>query len=819
MKFSFSSEAFCEWLVFNLRRFRISITVFFLLTLAVSVYYAGKLTLVTDLARLLPEGTESVDDFRRLQKNMGGIGFFTLILESEEPAHDRLVRQAGALVEKIQSDEFIQNNTIDILFDLKHVFFRKYGLLYADLADIKKLHERLQRKIEYEKRRVNPLLFDIEAEKPVRFYTHDIIRKYHAEGIGSDYLMNAEQTRLLILLKPSKPSLDLAFSEKYYNRLSTITAGFLEGSDTGYMIGGRYIEELEQNRIITRDIARTSGLTLTILILTMVLFFRSVRAIVVVGLPLLTGLVYTFALTYFFIGRINLISAFLASILLGLGIDYGIHLFSRFKEERVAGHGLTAALVITFQHSGSSVLLGALTTASAFIALSFSEFSAFSEFGLMALIGVLVSVAAFFLYMPVMVFFTERFSITPTPMLKAAPGRRKIIWLLFAVGIGLNIFTFTVSDRLPFEYNFARLAAVSKLQKQADEHERAIIDKQKNPMVYEVDSLDMLRQLEKNLQNRPPTGRGEARSLLLFEPDNLQIKQKYIAQMHRMLLQAERYTSRSQNPAVYEKIQKGLQYTDIGRFSFDQVPAPFKRIFQSETESGRSYYYFLHPAEDYNPKRGAIDFARLNRFVCIGHPEVLERENCPREARLIKGTASAVILSDVLRLISRDVESGLVIVVSVILFILLLVIRSFRGFLLVVVPLAAGITAVGGVMYLLNEMFDSVLFRFNYINVIAFPILLGVGIDNGLHLVRRLRESGLENVNFTMSETGNAVFLSNLTTVAGFASLIFAAHKGLASLGMLTFLGIGSIYIAYASIFPLLARLLRKIQEKRDLLK
>jgi len=133
------------------------------------------------------------------------------------------------------------------------------------------------------------------------------------------------------------------------------------------------------------------------------------------------------------------------------------------------------------------------------------------------------------------------------------------------------------------------------------------------------------------------------------------------------------------------------------------------------------------------------------------------------------------------------------------------------GFLIIFLPLSCGILTSFAILYLGSLVSDHVIFKLNYINIVAFPVLLGVGIDNGLHLYRRLKEHPVQDIKFVMSETGNAVFLSNFTTFIGFLSLVFASHRGLSSLGFLAAIGIANIFISYSVIFPFLTKLFHKI--------
>ena len=93
----------------------------------------------------------------------------------------------------------------------------------------------------------------------------------------------------------------------------------------------------------------------------------------------------------------------------------------------------------------------------------------------------------------------------------------------------------------------------------------------------------------------------------------------------------------------------------------------------------------------------------------------------------------------------------------------------------------------------------------NFANVIVIPLLLGMGVDSGIHLVHRLRGGNLPSEGLLGTTTARAVSLSALTTVAAFGTLGLSAHPGLASLGRLLALGLGWILVCNLVLLPALA--------------
>ena len=93
-------------------------------------------------------------------------------------------------------------------------------------------------------------------------------------------------------------------------------------------------------------------------------------------------------------------------------------------------------------------------------------------------------------------------------------------------------------------------------------------------------------------------------------------------------------------------------------------------------------------------------------------------------------------------------------------------------------------------------------FPFSIINVIGLPLILGIGIDDGVHIIHRYRIEGKMKLAYTMSSTGKAIFLTTMTTLLGFGSLIPSTYRGYGSLGILVSLGIGLCFITSVIVLP-----------------
>ena len=97
------------------------------------------------------------------------------------------------------------------------------------------------------------------------------------------------------------------------------------------------------------------------------------------------------------------------------------------------------------------------------------------------------------------------------------------------------------------------------------------------------------------------------------------------------------------------------------------------------------------------------------------------------------------------------------------------------------------------------------------LNIMAIPMIIGIGIDDGVHIVHRYQIEGFKSHKQVFASTGRAVFLTSVTTMVGFGSLWFATYRGLGSMGIALFIGVGTCFLASVFVIPaLLGRIKKK---------
>ncbi len=408
------------------------------LVLSISAFYATRLSINSDNLQLLPSDNPSVIQTKRVIEMVGGSGFYTVALKfkDEKGMSEHLTKAFQAKrngdpetqtkeleladaakrknVQYYKSRELALKNASDKLATalkadtemVRYVSYR-YNVtflqnrlpLFLKTEDLKEIRGRVKRKIDDEIDKANPFFIKLTNQEYNPDFS-DIISKYQRmakRDIFDEYNISPDKGMLILLVKPTGSFVDIKFLEKLDRRIQGLVKNLnieQDGIYAGYT-GAYKLNQDDYETLIgaLKPIGIASFLGIAFLLL---LFFRNPLFIFILLFSLSSGLLMTFGLTGFAIGELNSITSIIGSILMGLGIDYGIQFLYRFREEFTKKQDLVRSIKDTIYHTGVASFSSALTTTSAFVVLSFSEFRGFSEFGIIATYGtILIAVAMY----------------------------------------------------------------------------------------------------------------------------------------------------------------------------------------------------------------------------------------------------------------------------------------------------------------------------------------------------------------------------------------------------------------------------------------
>jgi predicted RND superfamily exporter protein len=737
----------------------------------------------TSFAALLPEDAPELLEVRELQRRAGGT--VEMVIAVSGPEERRMVF-ARRLVDRLRKQRWIHRADVEFPVD----FFMDRRLLLMSVKGLKELQEAVDEEIERAKARANPLYVDLEEDtegdknKPWA----EVDRTERAEMLPKRTYTSPDGKYLFVRVKPLGTSSDMAEGKVQLGRIMTTVAEVDPGKHgVRVRYAGSLVVNQEQHRRMTSDLKRASVIALVLILLLITIHVRRVGAPVILAVPLVLGVTITLAITALTIGKLNLISGFLVSALLGIGVDFEIHLYLRYLEylgkwgERRGAMG--QAMVKTLP----ACTTAAATTACAFLAMTISDFRGFREFGLIAGMGVLVTLGVTFAMLPPIAVALGRRGKRPRRAPRHAGFSLRLAWIMVIFGAIFLIVSVYFGKRVAWHNDFRQLRGISETVN-FSEWVSDLLGGSLSPAAILVEDIEQARKVERYLDKRakdPACGVKTHISLASLVPADVDKKLPILRQMERSLQGVLKHDLTAQDR---EKVEKALELTRARPWTVAQIPDVFRRQFLTVNE--KDQFVVVWPRSEMYIDDDVIAWGdELNlirgELRAMGLPVKIMDEN-RLGARVLKkmwNDTPWVILSGS-------------IAVVVILFI------HFRNPLRVVRVAGSLAVAMGwlsGVLYFFGV-------DFNVFNLAVIPTIIGLGIDNAVHIYHRYLEEGPGSLARVVSTTGSASFLATATTAIGFGAAVTAQHMGIRSLGWLTILGLSCTFLSSTVLYPAVLR-------------
>ena len=234
------------------------------------------------------------------------------------------------------------------------------------------------------------------------------------------------------------------------------------------------------------------------------------------------------------------------------------------------------------------------------------------------------------------------------------------------------------------------------------------------------------------------------------------------------------------------------QYLDVRALQLEDLPVDLTKSFSSK-EGDILNFVMINASVPLRDGRNAIRFAAEVQTIVTPSGDTFH------------ASSSHIIFAEMLVLMLDDAVIAVIVTLLVVSLVLLIDLRSIAGTILVLVPLLSALSLVVGFMY----MFD---FKVNIYNMVAFPTIIGMGIDNAVHVYHRYREAGPGSLRLVLRTTGWALVATTLTTMVGFAGLVPASHPALYWIGTVSLIGLGCCFITAVTLLPALLQILERIR-------
>jgi hypothetical protein len=332
---------------------------------------------------LLPQDLPLIKEFNEVVSKTGGSGPLVVVLEGL--AQDKaplVISQLSQRFKKVDGTQYVDSQ-------IPKEFLNNKQLLILSRNELTQLELLVNQGIQYARDQLTGISLGNELFNPEKL--QKLSEDYQFFDEISSFHKGKKHRNYYIFVKPEGTVTDTAFTKDFVDGIQrAINDSGFENEIHGLKIKltGSLIVRLEENTFIKHDLEKSALLAAFLVVALILMYTRSWFSILLIIFPLLLSMTYTFAVTRLVIGHLNIISGFLVAILMGLGIDYGIHLYIRFKQELLKGRSIPEASEIVTTQVGRSGVISMLTTISVFLILSFSDFLGFAEFGKIATIGI-----------------------------------------------------------------------------------------------------------------------------------------------------------------------------------------------------------------------------------------------------------------------------------------------------------------------------------------------------------------------------------------------------------------------------------------------
>ena len=789
-------------------------------------YLASRLGLRTAISELLPSDDPGVVAMQKTQRRMGDLNLLLVGIHSPDPAANE--RYAAALTARIKA--LPSNVAALVTYNVRDVrdFFERHKWMYVPEDDLSAIRDRLRKEIS---RRKNPLFVDLggDDEESLDTMQKRITGKSGLETRFPDGLFaSTDKTYMWVAVLPPGGIFVEGGGEGLYNAIDRLVAEDPPEKTHPQMrvnLGGPVATGLATRRSVERDIKLVTFTCLVVVAISIMIYFRRIGALPLIGLPAIVGAMIAFAVADLAFGYLNSSTAFLGSIIVGNGINYAIVFMSRYEEERARGSDVSTAMREAIGGTWRGTGVAALSASAAYASLTVTSFRGFYQFGVMGAVGAIGCWLATYSALPALLVLLDRpdgmlgrlraaFNRRPrgTPRRSRPPlalgGLGRLIirrpGVLVAVSTALTVtavFGLAHFLRDPFEYNFLKLSSQlssTDEQKQFSEKVDRLFGRWPSPTIILADEIGEVEQVRTAIR-RQDDARAKVGALkypvigqittvwdmLPGPPDVQERKLGLITNIRKLVHDPALAALGDEDRARLAKVDPpdGLHALAPG-----DLPPLARRPF-TEVDGTMGRVVLVYPTEkglSVLNGRDLLEIATVLQHLHLDSGKVLET------------SGSAVVFGAMLRSILHDGPIATVVSLLAVLLIVAATIRPLRIALIAMGTLIVGVTVMVGTAGWLGV-------RVTFLNFIALPITFGIGAEYALNVVTRWREE--RDIVKAVTSTGAAVALCSWTTIVGYGSLLAAQNRALQGFGEMAILGEVACLAAAIIALPGLLRL------------
>ena len=834
----------------------IALGLFLVFTLFMA-FMASRLRISTDLKLLLPEKTPSVQALHRSEKRLGSTDFYTLAFEDSDPV--KLGRFQKTLAESLQTWKPVKW----VQYDEDRTFFMRHALVYLPVDQLEDLEHRLT-SMSKGSANYNPLLLDLGDEPsapanldgwPERMALYkqgmpmDVVEKLlstieketskpkasaptleqpgtPSASAPAPALPDSLNDRMIgwhaekgkwvgvVIAQLEKPSTDAAFAQEALDQGRSLSEKVQKamGISIRFKVVGAYSDPSSELEDINSDMWISSLVAMSLILGLLLFYMRRPGNVLVVFIPLICAMAWMMGAAELVYGRLTVLTSFVLALLSGLGIEYSIHVYSRWMEERRRGYDAQEAMVLSLKHTGRSLASAMLAAIVCMLALQIGHFQGFKEFGIVVSMGVALAFLASITLLPPLLFallgignglrsrgwnrmswfFPSQEHTTGAILVPRLKWRPWVLWSCFGLTIAMTV-VLSLGPSVQFENDFKNLrSGKGKFHWLTSKIDSMLTDQSKKKKVLEG-GISYGRAVGKGKNTSPSVVLAESEEAMRTVHDTLgarfgspadtmlksfvtiqsfvprkeeQLKRLDVLGRIRTLLDGPGFAKADSSERA--KLNTLRQYTVCDTFGFDSLPAYARR--------------FLTEADGSHGKFGLI-YADMRESDAIESKKFQDRYShfeTGKDTVLVASTG--FIYADVVDMVKHDVRSLALFVFLFLGVVVFLDTRSWRG-------MVVNMGYVGLISWWTYGAMGWMGLKLGMFNIVVLPALLSNTVDATIHLYHRRMELGKGRIGEILHNAGSSVLAGTLTNAFGFLSLVVVGHKGLNTIGMLAVLG------------------------------
>ena len=803
------ARRYVEWL----RRRALAVIAGHLVVLAASIYLiVFRLPLFADFSYLLPQDVPAVVDLRKLEARVKASDLVLVLVKAPTPEARAAVTQElidgftamkSPLVARVSGDELTIRE-----------FLQTKRHLFVPLDELVAARDALKERIDRAKLEANPLFIELEDKDPQQVERdkqklEDLRTKRHDAEAKLAKPTNVSANGLVAKIEVGVTfrATDAKAAEQLLDLMDGVRAQ-VHAKHPDVVIGftGSPVTALAEHRAITKGIVLSSLVTTLLVALVLALYFRSATLLVLLVGTIAIATAASFGAAALTVGHLNAATAFLGAIIAGNGINYGILLIARYLEERrrlEVDEALAHAIVGTLRPTA----VASLGASIAYGSLAATSFKGFADFAIIGAIGMMLCWVATYVLLPALMLrfgrHTKIYLGNPrvgSALVRVLGFRRSgvvvaVSALVFVAATAIVV-RYVVAD--PFEYDIRNLraegadaVAARTWMKTSDENfgrgysGRTYIGADRPDQVPMI--IESLHAIDRDKPERAHT-MGAIESILTFVPPD-QAKRVAVLDDIRALIDEA-------SDALDDTEQKELADLrppdDLKTFTAHDLPATLRdRLTEKD---GRIGYLIAIRPSNYLDEWNGKDLIRFASAV---------RELHLPDGETVTTSGGSVVFADIVASIERDgprVTS--VALIGLVIMVVLLVGRNRRAI--------AVLVGTGGGSLLMIAVCALLDIKVNFLDFVALPITLGLGIDYAINVAHRHDQEEFPDPITTLRTSGSAVFVCSLTTMIGYGSLLVSENLAIRGFGKASLSGEVSTVLTALVVVPALLAIGRR---------